>query len=106
MDEEYLTLAEIKEHLEKEQKERGELLSEQKIALEHALKFSQLTAKKSRKLAKDLEKVENVSEIMAVKITDLMPTHIDDIQALFAKERLALSKEEMEKILEIVRKYF
>lgn len=105
MNGEYLTLAEIKEQLEKEQKERGELLSEQKLALEHAKKFTKLKAKDARKLVEELKKLEKVSELAAVKITDVLPTHNDDLQALFSKERSTLTGEEMEKILEIVRKY-
>jgi len=104
-EDEYLTLAEVKEELKKEQKEREELLSEQKLTLEHAKKFSKLTAKNARKLVNELKKLENMTEINAIKIADLMPDHQDDLQALFSKERVALSKEDMEKILEIVRKY-
>ncbi len=105
MEEEYLTLAEIKEQLEKEQKERGELLSEQKLTLEHAKKFSKLSAKKAKNLAKELSKLDNITILNAVKIADLMPTHPDDLQAMFAKERVTITKEELEKVLEIVRKY-
>ena len=105
MEERHLTLAEIKEELEKAQKERGALLNEQTLALEHAKKFTKLTAKRSRELVKDLMELEKVSEPLAIKITDLMPRHNDDLQALFSKERMTLVKEEMEKILETVRKY-
>jgi DNA-directed RNA polymerase subunit F len=105
LDDEYLTLAEIKEALEKEQKVKTELLSEQKLALEHAQKFSKLKPKDAKKLVKELKAMEKVSEQMAVKIADLLPTHNDDLQALFAKERTSLAKEDMEQIMEIVRKY-
>ena len=105
MTEKYLTLSELKEHLEKEQKEREELLNEQKLALEHAKKFSKLKVKDARKLVEELETMKNITDIMAIKITDILPTHIDDMQALFAKERTILTNEEMEKVLEIVRKY-
>ncbi len=46
-----------------------------------------------------------MSPFNAVKIVDLMPTHMDDVRAIFAKERFALSKEDAEKVLEIVGKY-
>jgi DNA-directed RNA polymerase subunit F len=105
MEEKYLTLSEIKEQLEKEQKEREELLAEQKLALEHAKKFSKLSPSKAAKLVKQLTALEKVSEPLAVKIADLMPTHNDDLQALFAKERTSLTKEELDQILDIVRKF-
>src|SRR5437667_169023 len=41
----------------------------------------------------------------AMKIVDLLPTHLDDVRAIFAKERFALSKEDADKVLEIVGKY-
>lgn len=105
MEEKYLTLSEIKEELEKEQKEREELLPEQKLALEHAKKFSKLTPAKAAKLVKQLMANEKVNESLAVKIADLMPDHNDDLQALFAKERTSLTKEEMDQILDTVKKF-
>ncbi len=105
MDEKYLTLAEIREELENEQKQRDELLAEQKLALEHAKKFSKLSEANAAKLVKKLMENEKVNEPLAVKIVDLMPSHNDDLQALFAKERTSLTKEEMDQILETVRKF-
>jgi len=46
-----------------------------------------------------------MSEVNAMKIADLIPTHADDVRAIFAKERFALSKEDMDHVLEIVREY-
>jgi len=54
---------------------------------------------------KELMEVPMMSPFNAVKIADLMPTHMDDVRAIFAKERFALSKEDAEKVLEIVGKY-
>lgn len=105
MEEKYLTLSEIKAELESEQKEREELLAEQKLALEHAKKFSRLSPANAAKLVKKLMANEKVNESLAVKIADLMPNHNDDLQALFAKERTSLTKEEMDQILDVVRKF-
>jgi DNA-directed RNA polymerase subunit F len=104
MTEEYLTLGEIKELLKKEQSHRI-LTLEQNYALEHATKFSKLEAAESRKLVKDLMKLEQVSESLACKIVDLMPRHRDEVDAIFLKERMTLEEESITEILDKVKKY-
>ena len=104
MSEEYLTLAEIKELLEKE-KEVRVLTMEQNYSLEHALKYSRLDAKDSRKLANELAELEQVSEALACKLVDLMPEHKDEVNAVFLKERTAIEESTISQILEKVRKY-
>src|SRR6266700_4129884 len=54
------------------------------------------------KIKQELMEIPMMSPFNAVKIVDLMPTHMDDVRAIFAKERFALSKEDAEKVLEIV----
>ena len=104
MTEEYLTLAEIKEILKKEQENR-ELNMEQKYALEHAEHFAKLSAKDSRKLVKDLVKIEPVTESQACKIADTMPKKPEEIKAIFIKERTGISDDAVTKILDKVKEY-
>jgi DNA-directed RNA polymerase subunit F len=99
------SLAEVKNILKKIEKERGELLYEQKIALEHAIKFSKITEKKAKDLIKELSELEFIKEIQSYKIADLNPTTEDDVKTIFAKERTTLGENEIKKILEIVGKY-
>lgn len=103
--EEFLTLSEVKELLQKEKEERGELSPDQGYALQHAEALSQLTKKKALKLVKDLLELEFVSPPLAVKLADLLPTQPEDVRAVFSKERFTPGKEETEKILDIVSKY-
>ncbi len=100
-DEKYVTLAEVKELLSKVE----EKTIEQKIAQEHAEQFAVLDAKKSRKLAKELAEIDYIGDFLAVKIADLLPQTIDELRAVFAKERINLETAEAEKILSIVKKY-
>ena len=100
----YLTLAEVKDLLEKEQKKR-ELTVEQKYALTHAQQFAKLSSKDSRKLVKDLMKFEMLGEWHACKLADIMPEHADEVRAIFAKERFVLEPGTTEEILEVIRKY-
>ena len=104
MTEEYLTLAEVKELLLKEQAERI-LTLEQNYTLEHATKFAKLSAKDARKLVKELVKNEQVNEAVACKIVDVMPEHMEDVESIFSKERLTLEEETAKFILDKVKEY-
>jgi len=105
MEEQYLSLAEIKALLEAEKAARGDLNQEQAYALGHSGTFSRVDPAKVPLIVKELMAVPLMSPSNAVKIADLLPTHLDDIRAIFAKERFSLSKEDADKVLEIVGKY-
>ncbi len=100
-----VSLSEVKNILRKIEKERKELLYEQKIALEHANKFAKLPVKKTEDLIKQLSELKFIEEIHYYKIADLLPTTEDDLKTIFAKERITLGENEIKKILEIVKKY-
>jgi DNA-directed RNA polymerase subunit F len=104
MAEQYLTLAEVKELLLKEQSTRI-LTMEQNYALEHATKFAKLDSKDARKLVKELLKIEQVSEPVACKIVDLMPVHKIEIESIFLKERISLEDETITQIMDKVKQY-
>jgi DNA-directed RNA polymerase subunit F len=101
----YVSLAEVKNTLRKISKERPELLYEQRIALEHAERFSTLNAKQTKDLIAELLKQEHIEEIHAYKIADILPRTIDDVKAIFAKERISPNEKESKTILELVSKY-
>ena len=105
MEEEYLSLAELKVILEREKASRGDLTPEQQYALSHAAAFGRVAPEKVPAMVKELMEVPMMSLANAVKIADVLPAHLDDVRAIFAKERFALSKEDAEKVLEIVNKY-
>jgi len=105
MEEQYLSLSEIKALLEAEKASRGELNQEQQYAFGHASSFTRVDPGKVPSIVKELMAVPLMSPANAVKIADLMPTHMDDVRSVFAKERFSLSKEDAEKVLEIVSKH-
>ena len=100
-----VSLAEVKNILKKVSKEREELLYEQKIALEHAQKFAQLTVKKTEDMIKELKGLDFLREIHAYKIADILPKTDDDVKTILAKERITVGDKEIKSILEIVNKY-
>ncbi len=105
VEEEYVSLSELKVILEKEKAARGELSSEQQYSLSHAAAFARIAPDKVPAMVKELLEVPMMSLANAVKVADVLPTHLDDVRSIFAKERFALSKEDAEKVLEIVNKY-
>ncbi len=97
-----ITIAEVKQMLEEFSKSH-ELTYEQNLALDHVTKFSKLDAESAKKLVEELE--EMVKKKQAVKIADIMPKDLSDLRLIFAKERVSLKKEDLEKILEILDSY-
>ncbi len=100
-----VSLAEVKNVLRKISKERKELIYEQRIALEHAERFSTLSAKQTKDLIAELLKQEHIEEFHAYKIADILPRTLDDVKAIFAKERISPNEKEIKTIIELVNKY-
>jgi DNA-directed RNA polymerase subunit F len=96
------------------QKRRGFLTYEQKAALQHA----EWAASDSRngyrtepKVFQDMllaileiEKFQKYPEL-AAKLAELMPMHSDDVRAVAASRRISIENEEIEAVLDIVRKH-
>jgi DNA-directed RNA polymerase subunit F len=104
-EERLVALAEIKEMLEQESKDRTELTNEQKVALDHASKFAKLSVKDAHKLLADLKELDFITEPVAHRIADICPQYPEDVRALFAKERLILDKKQIDQVIAAVKKH-
>lgn len=104
--EELVSLAEVKKILTIVEKERKELQYEQRIALEHANKFAHLSMTKTKQLINDLIKIDVIEPNHAYKIADILPQTADDIKTIFAKERISLKDDVINKIIETIQKYY
>ena len=105
LQEELLTLAEVKEVLDQIRQKRAdeeELGYELRRAIKHAELFAKGTAEESRCMVEELMKLEKTTSEIAVKIADTRPATKDELRAIYAKERFTLSEEELDGILEIV----
>lgn len=101
-----VTLSEVQALLHKEQESRQELSYEQKLALDHADHFVKLPPAKASELVGKLVAIGGrVTEPYAYKLADILPTHGDDVKAVFARERSVPDEQEIEKILSAVRDY-
>lgn len=110
LNEEYLTVAETKEILEEIEADRAdeedlEMRYELARAIEHVNKFALLSAEESRDLVEELLALEKVDEKTAHKIADLQPKDRDELRALYAQERYALSGDELDEILNVLKQY-
>ncbi|MFQ5887348.1 MAG: DNA-directed RNA polymerase subunit F [Candidatus Hydrothermarchaeales archaeon] len=98
--------ANVGEILKKREKEVEELLYEQRLTLEHIRKFSKVKVKAARELVEELLKInDKIKRRHAIKVADLLPKDEGDVKAIFAKERFALTKDEIKEILGVVSKY-
>jgi DNA-directed RNA polymerase subunit F len=102
--EETITNAEAKEILENRAKEI-ELKYEQKNALEILRKFVRLDVEKVKKMAEELKKIEKLRGKQIVEIINFLPEDRDELRVVLHKEYNSFTQEEIEAILEIVKKY-
>jgi DNA-directed RNA polymerase subunit F len=110
LDEEFLTIPEVKELLaeveaERAEDEERELRYELARAIEHVHAFSHLDAEESRELVEELAELEKVDTPTAFKIANLLPQDRDELRAVFAQERYALDGDELDAVLDVVAKY-
>ncbi len=110
LDERYSSLAEVKKILEKKNKEYKsedkELLYEQRRALDHARTSSKLKLNEIDEMINKLRALDlGLPEDQLTKICNLLPETVDDIRAIFAKERFKYNEEEIKKIIDIVDQY-
>ena len=99
----FVSAAEARESLEKRNVEK--LTYEQKICLDFLKKHIHLPADKAREMMKELQKIGRIDARQASMITNLLPKTKDDVKIIFSKERTTLSDEEINKVLETVKKY-
>ncbi|WP_254768294.1 RNA polymerase Rpb4 family protein [Salinilacihabitans rarus] len=110
VDEEYLTVPEVKELLADIEAERAldedrELRYELARAIEHVNRFAVLDPEESRELVEELRELEKVDEATAYKIANLLPRNRDELRSVFAQQRYSLSGDELDEILDVVARY-
>jgi len=104
MAENYISLAEVKGMLDSES-EKNELCAAQRSALEHSQALATLSAGDVKALTEEVRALKFMTDYAAYKIGDILPKYPEDVRAIFAKERVNLSAEDIKQIIEIVGKY-
>lgn len=88
-----------------ERKKERELVYDQKICLDYLEKIADLTPKQLESLLEELGKIAILKPRYIALILNIMPDTEEEVEALFAKERTNLKKEEVKQIVQIVGKY-
>jgi len=99
-----VSMAEAREILSSREKKK-ELGYEQKLALEHLNKFTKLKPEEAKKLLEELSAVLRMSQETVVQILNFLPKDPDELRMIFSREKFSLKEEEINKILEIIKKY-
>ncbi|MEA1906257.1 MAG: RNA polymerase Rpb4 family protein [Euryarchaeota archaeon] len=104
IDEEWLTVSEAKEILDrvKEKRSEEELGYELKKAIRHVDAFAKMDAGKSRDLANNLLNLEKMKPEIAIRIADILPKTRDELRSIYAKERFVLTAEDLDQMLDMV----
>ncbi len=110
IDERYIPLVEVRDILDKKEKdyldEEKEMLYEQRRALDHARRATKLEPKDVKEMGGKLAELDmGLSQEQLIKICNILPETVDDIRAVFAKERFKYSEEEIRKIIDILDQY-
>lgn len=98
-------MAEVRDLLTAENEKRGELSTIQKAAMNHAQAVAGLTVDETKALIAEVNELDFTTESTSYKIADLLPKYAEDVRAIFAKERITLEPDNINKIIEIVGKY-
>jgi len=101
----YVSLSEVKSLLTEEADNR-ELSYEQSLALSHAEKFVKLSPEDTKDLINDLlDEFDFMSEDLAYKTADILPEDKDGVRAIFQQDRYTPSNDEVEEIINLIKKY-
>ena len=83
----------------------NELNYEQNLTLNHLARFKRYSVEDAEEIYQKLQDEFGLREKVAVHIVDLVPEDLADMRLIFAKEPTKTTKEDMEKILEMLEQY-
>jgi len=98
-----LSISEVKEMLEKHEKKR-ELTYTQRITLDYASKFSKLSSKSAKELAKKLITDFEIDEETAYQIVNALPLTLEELSVFLGGTKI-FTEEELKKIVELIKTY-
>jgi len=104
--EEPVSIPEVVEILKERKKMEKETTVEQKNAFEHSKSFSKIKASDAEEMKTELKALDirPLKEDVIINIINLMPKTEKELKVILA-QTTGIKKEEIEKILEIIKKY-
>lgn len=74
-------------------------------SIDHADSLGKCSPETAEKIVEELLSLEKMKPEIAYRIANIMPESRDEIRAIYAKERFTLLPEDMDQILDILKKY-
>ncbi len=107
LEEKPITMAELKEELNKIKKKNKELNFRAGKTQEYLSQFSKYDYNKIKGLIDKIEKLKipRLKEEHIVKIVDILPTTLDDLKALLQGYTVTIKAENMKKVVEVVKRF-
>jgi len=107
LNQEPITMAELKEELSVIKKRDKELNFRANKAEDYLNKFVQLDAKKAQELKKKLEglKISRLKPEMIIKIIDLLPGTVEELKTILQGYVISVGKEDAKKIVKTVKEF-
>lgn len=114
--EEMMTLPELREELITIRDQRAGGLDEAegsvrtlsyelRKSIDHADTLGKCSVSTAKALFDELVQLDKINPTIASRIVNIMPASREEVRAIYAKERYALVTEDVDQILDIIRKY-
>jgi len=101
-----LSINVLKEKLEQVKKVNKELVPRAQKTYEYLQHFSKFNSKKVEEIKKkfyDL-KIPRLKERHVIKLIDIAPKDMDSLKAVFSSESITIKQEDMNRLLEVLKK--
>ena len=116
INEEMMTLPELREELISIRDQRAgsveetegsvrTLSYELRKSIDHADTLGKCSVDTAKALYEELVVLEKITPTIAARIVNIMPASREEVRAIYAKERFVLVTEDVDQILDIIRKY-
>ena len=74
-------------------------------SIDHADTLGKCSVDTAKALYEELVALEKITPTIAARIVNIMPASREEVRAIYAKERFVLVTEDVDQILDIIRKY-
>ncbi len=107
IEEQALTMAEVKEHLGKIKKRDGELNFRANKTEENLNAVVTLSMTKAKELKKKLEDLEipRFKDIHVCKIVDTLPATVDELKVVLQGYTITVTNDNLKKIIDVTKEY-
>ena len=100
--EEFVPICKAKDILDKVEEKNYE----QKLAFEHAKKFTKIKITEAKKLIKELEalNLRKLKHEHMIKIVDMVPASLEDLKVMFLHADIPFNDEELQQMMDVIKK--